>query len=216
VAAPGNTSHQLKSLLGVAGGAPAPWTKEATVDSLRGGASLRDIQQQQLVEPRPEPVQEAVPLKWVAPVPPNSASLRDIMTREHQTQAQLEQLGGVARPAHSWAAKLGGGGIGLPPWTAPAPSQTKPTAVSAELKPQVLVPQTSAVTRTGNIPREVQTESSMPTEMAEYCAGQLQRFNADLTLMEYVYTLESPVDVRAYLAEYLGSTPQVYTTKNSC
>ena len=51
----------------------------------------------------------------------------------------------------------------------------------------------------------------MNSEMAEWCTQQLRRLanNDDLTLVQFCLTLESPVEVREYLAAYLGSTPQV-------
>jgi hypothetical protein len=51
----------------------------------------------------------------------------------------------------------------------------------------------------------------MPAELAEYCTSQLVRFkgDADLALMEFVYSLDSPADIRAYVAQYLGSTPAI-------
>jgi len=53
----------------------------------------------------------------------------------------------------------------------------------------------------------------MNSEMAEWCTQQLRRLanNDDLTLVQFCLTLESPVEVREYLAAYLGSTPQVTT-----
>ena len=47
--------------------------------------------------------------------------------------------------------------------------------------------------------------------MSEWCATQLKKINGseDITLMQFCMSLESPVEIREYLAEYLGSSAQV-------
>ena len=52
---------------------------------------------------------------------------------------------------------------------------------------------------------------NMSVDMAEWCAQQLRKLNNsdDLTLVQFCMSLDSPVEVREYLADYLGSTPQV-------
>ena len=51
----------------------------------------------------------------------------------------------------------------------------------------------------------------MPPNMSEWCTSQLLKMkkDTDLTLIQFCYTLQSPVEIREYFAEYLGSTPQV-------
>lgn len=51
----------------------------------------------------------------------------------------------------------------------------------------------------------------MPAAMSDWCTSQLDKMkkNTDLTLIQFCYTLQSPVEIREYFAEYLGSTPQV-------
>ena len=53
--------------------------------------------------------------------------------------------------------------------------------------------------------------SSMPANTAEWCTAQLTKMkkSTDLTLIQFCYTLQSPVEIREYFAEYLGSTPEV-------
>jgi hypothetical protein len=53
--------------------------------------------------------------------------------------------------------------------------------------------------------------SAMPGDMADWCSVQLKKINNsdDLTLVEFCMSLGSAVEIREYLAAYLGSTPQV-------
>lgn len=53
--------------------------------------------------------------------------------------------------------------------------------------------------------------SRMSGDLSEWCAVQLKKLNNsdDLTLIHFCMTLDSPAEVREYLAAYLGSTPQV-------
>lgn len=52
---------------------------------------------------------------------------------------------------------------------------------------------------------------AMPPDMAAWCSAELKRIgkNDDLTLMSFLYTVESPAETRQYLNHYLGSSPQV-------
>lgn len=51
----------------------------------------------------------------------------------------------------------------------------------------------------------------MSQEMAEWCSSSIKRINGsdDITLLQFCMSLESGVEIREYLAAYLGSTPQV-------
>lgn len=53
--------------------------------------------------------------------------------------------------------------------------------------------------------------SAMPSELAAWCGSELRRIanNDDLTLMSFLYTVESPAETRQYLSQYLGSKPEV-------
>jgi len=50
---------------------------------------------------------------------------------------------------------------------------------------------------------------TMSSDMRKWCEGQVQKLGATMTLIEFCYTLEDPSDIREYLRDYLGSTPQV-------
>lgn len=56
----------------------------------------------------------------------------------------------------------------------------------------------------------------MSKEMSDWCSAQLKKINGsnDLTLMEFCMSLKSPVDIREYFAQYLGSSPQVINANN--
>jgi hypothetical protein len=51
----------------------------------------------------------------------------------------------------------------------------------------------------------------MPAATADWCREQLRKMNQsdDLSLIQVCYSMQSAVDIREYLADYLGSTPQV-------
>jgi len=51
----------------------------------------------------------------------------------------------------------------------------------------------------------------IPMDLMRWCQQELRKMsmNTDATLMEFCYTLESPADIREYMRNYLGSTPQV-------
>jgi len=51
----------------------------------------------------------------------------------------------------------------------------------------------------------------MPVDLMRWCQQELRKMskNADETLMEFCYTLESSADIREYMRNYMGSTPQV-------
>jgi len=51
----------------------------------------------------------------------------------------------------------------------------------------------------------------MTTEMIEWCQAQLRKLTGsdDMTLALFCMSCESSVDIREYMASYLGSTPQV-------
>jgi hypothetical protein len=51
----------------------------------------------------------------------------------------------------------------------------------------------------------------MPPDLAAWCSSELRRIasNDDLTLMSFLYTVESPAETRQYLSQYLGAKPEV-------
>lgn len=55
------------------------------------------------------------------------------------------------------------------------------------------------------------SSDGMPAAVAEWCREQLRKMNQsdDLSLIQVCYSMQSAVDIREYLADYLGSTPQV-------
>lgn len=158
----------------------------------------------------------------------SAASLREIMTQEERVQQAYEQSSGAASraaAASSWAAKLGGSAGGPPlssslapsTWTTPSTSSqaiSRPAATGSASSAGAVVAVNKNVSAS---PAALSYNGPLPPDLAEYCAAQLMihKGDRDLALMEYVYSLESSVEIRAFIAQYLGSTPQVvsnYTT----
>jgi hypothetical protein len=50
---------------------------------------------------------------------------------------------------------------------------------------------------------------TMNEEMRRWCKTQVKKLGADMSLIEFCYTLVDASDIREYLRDYLGSTPQV-------
>jgi len=49
----------------------------------------------------------------------------------------------------------------------------------------------------------------MSPDMRKWCEGQVAKLGANMTLVEFCYALDDASDIREYLRDYLGSTPQV-------
>lgn len=180
-------SFQLKSLLGVKGGDANPSSKPKAAWSA--------------VQPQVEA--------------PNS-SLKDIMKEEISQKRNKEDSQTVVKiPGSSWAAKAMVGTTVVPS-TANSSSDVKKIVVSEKASASDdTKPQNSASVR--NIEIKKGNDKSdfggkvMNKEMADWCSGQLKKINGteDLTLMQFCMSLKSAVEIREYLAEYLGSSPQV-------
>ena len=219
-----STSKQLKSLLGVAGsgsGSGSVWGTSPAPDPM-GKPSLRDIQHQQEVATRAPPVEQPQPMGWGPAQSPSAPSLREIMTQE-QRKRQTMELSGASRPtASTWAAKLGGGNsLSWTPQTisttdftpsirATSQDMARPES-SSKSSSSVANNVSSAQSTSMSKEKEGDHPSTMPQDLAEFCSAQLLRFkgDSDLSLMEYMFTLDSAADIRAYMAQYLGSTPTI-------
>lgn len=137
--------------------------------------------------------------------------------------------------AGSWAAKLGTG----PTFTDPNNSQitedkSSINSISSNSKPKV---QSSSSSTTNEIPvndswnnsgdlklippkgnsnsssknKDDFGGSGMTSEMADWCQSHLKKITGsdDMTLALFCMSCESNVEIREYMASYLGSTPQV-------
>lgn len=164
----------------------------------------------------------------------STGSLKDIMSQEdakrqqEEEEAQAKALP-VAKKGSSWAAKAS---IGVNPTNyAPAPSVSSPLANS--MKPRGAVQEQPQQQQQQPIPAKTRAASrektsgsnganstatgfggkEMSREMAEWCASNLKKINGsdDITLMQFCMSLNSAIEIREYLAEYLGSSPQVVT-----
>jgi hypothetical protein len=162
------------------------------------------------------------------------ASLRDIMQEEIRTQVVSDDSNEYRQPksaSGSWAAKIGGGNSAPPKFT-PSPSSSQPeqsSAIAAKLESQ------SETTDTSSQPSKMKMKGmtdivsgkisprskagndfggkTMSKDLAEWCMSCMRRINGseDITLLQFCMTLDSAVEIREYLAAYLGSTPQVCT-----
>lgn len=191
------SSSQLKSLLGV---------------------NLANFGQQQ---------QQQVPAGgWnTTAVPPKEkkSSLLDIMKEEVQHTGIAPNSTSPRPPvATTWASKAGS--VSNSNWTSS-------TAVvnTAALKPTITldtreIEKKELISPIQEAPKVVSPKptsekkskasfggSAMSGDMADWCSVQLKKINNsdDLTLVEFCMSLGSAVEIREYLAAYLGSTPQV-------
>ena len=213
-------SFQLKNLLGVKAAAnPAPASAAAAGGPAWGGAAA--------------PSQGSG--KSAAA---GAASLRDIMQQENSQRQQEEAEGNVVgivparavaptsnapRKPLSWAAKAGSSGA-FPAAAAPVPGPVRVLPKPAATAPVAVAPVAAAAPKPSAKPATAASNNSskdkekssfggkeMSKDMADWCAGQMRKLNNtdDITLLQFCMSLESAVEVRQYLSEYLGSTPAV-------
>jgi len=50
---------------------------------------------------------------------------------------------------------------------------------------------------------------SMNVQFREWCQAEMNKLGADMALAEFCFTIDSASDIREYMRDYLGSTPQV-------
>lgn len=212
-------SNQLKSLLGVKNPSHANNRPAASAQSFKWAAGS----------------QEAAASEVSAA---SSLSLRDIMEQEVTVKQQTasQDSGAVRSKGLSWAAKAGTTGsagpvnYGSAPVLASAPGPTtarsgpQPASVAAPLPVVAQASESSsAASAKAKVPPpqpQAKQKNSfggkeMSAELAEWCSAQLRRINGsdDITLMQFCMSLNSAVDIREYLSEYLGSSVQVRTYK---
>ena len=155
-------------------------------------------------------------------------SMQEIIAEE-QKKSSSSIAEGVIRPAGgSWANKIGGGTGGLPSMAAvvtPNPTPA-PRVEAVKQTSSVPAPAATRASKTAEVPiaAPVATGADFGTKgmgraMSEWCQQQLKvvapNSGADLTLMEFLYSLQSPVEIREYMGAYLGSSPQIsaFTTE---
>lgn len=187
-----NMSSHLKSLLGV---------KSATGLSAIPTSASNTTKQ----------VGSASPWNTVAPAAVNPpASLRDIMKEEINQQHSIEKVSGSTSSSASWVSKARSNAS--PVVNTVVSSTTVPSGrqlpVSDLSKPSLVgshtpSPSVNAKSEFGG--------KQMSREMADWCATQLKKLGGmeDITLMHFCMTLNSGVEIRETLSQYLGSSPQV-------
>eukprot|EP00981_Chlorochromonas_danica_P012792 scaffold5400_cov159-Ochromonas_danica.AAC.11 len=185
-----NMSSHLKNLLGVKPATAIPTSVSNTTKQV-GSAS---------------------PWNTVAPVAVNPpTSLRDIMKEEINQQHTVEKVSGSASSSASWVSK--------------ARSNVSPgsnTVVSSTTVSSGRQLPVNDLSKTGLVGSHTPSQSSvnaksefggkqMSKEMADWCANQLKKLGGmeDITLMHFCMTLNSGVEIRETLSQYLGSSPQV-------
>ena len=155
-----------------------------------------------------------------APAAASKGSLRDIMQEEETVEGIAPVKGGAAssnapRKPLSWAAKAGSSGFSTAP--APAAAAAPRVAPRPVVSPVVApAPAASSVKKaapSGNKEKSDFGGKEMSKEFADWCGVQLKKLNGsdDITLMEFCMSLNSGVEVREYLSQYLGSSPAVST-----
>lgn len=167
----------------------------------------------------------------------NALSLKAIMEQEVAVKQQAAVDGGQSRIKNqSWAAKASssglqygnsgaGGPVAAGPRTAPAagPAAFVPVPSPSTTEPNIAVSSNKGKAQSQQSQGQAQVQGKqkgttfggkeMSPEMADWCAAQLRRITgnptADITLMQFCMSLNSGVEIREYLAEYLGSSVQV-------
>jgi hypothetical protein len=152
---------------------------------------------------------------WSGATNTSGMTLREIMEQEQLIQASQVEQGARMPQAGSWAAKASTSGLST------SYAQPKPTpAVNLNVKKPEAQDHNKNIWLPASKPAEAlqtmakqtksQEPSNMPREVAEWCEAQLKRINpqADPSLMDICFTFESAGDIREYVSQLLGSTPQ--------
>lgn len=189
-AAPLTMSSQLKSLLGVrpsgngAVNAASPLAPKQWADSGVAAPSLRDIMQQE--------EKQTVP-----------------------ADGPIVSGGSTRKQPLSWAAKASTGVNATNLLPVPSAGQIKEYQTSVPTKaPQKPVAVAAPSKQRGDISVGADFGGKgMSREMSEWCSAQLRKItNADTdnsALMEFCSSLDSASEIREYLSQYLGSSPQL-------
>lgn len=150
---------------------------------------------------------------WQSPTPDQSQSqsLAEIMNEEINQQKKFSdesQPSFKSTIPNSWASKA----ARTTGSTAVSPAQTTLSSkqLTAPIQEKCVPGPKVSINENAMQKAEVETKL-MSKEMTEWCTSQLKKLNGsqDLTLLEFCMTLKSSVEIREYLSDYLGSTPQV-------
>ena len=146
-------------------------------------------------------------------------SLKDIMKEEVVTAP--ESAGSGKQGSNSWAAKLGGPTVSNSKGASKVKAVESQVADSSDKRTKSKAssgvgPTESAASKVGKSEFGGKAGGEfggkgMPPDLEEFCVASMQKIhgNDDITLLQFCMTLKSPVDVREYLAAYLGSKPEV-------
>lgn len=145
------------------------------------------------------------------PVAGTTTSLMDIMNEE--LNKQQKYVSQEKASASSWAAKA-------KPSMEHYNNATLPSNVSAvQMKNATEHSSSPKSSSSASDSRTAFSQSKsdfggkqMSKEMSDWCTAQLKKINGsnDLTLLQFCMALKSPVDIREYFSQYLGSSPQVF------
>lgn len=151
------------------------------------------------------------------PKPQSPISLKEIISQEKQAVVHSSN---TPKTSNSWAAKIGttmSGGSLVSNTTASSVTRNeinKPNTVENQSNNEETFwnfsNQGTDAINNGNS-ASLPSESAMPSEMRDWCIKELRHFkvNADMTLIDVCYSTDSNVEIREYMSEFLGSTPQV-------
>lgn len=195
-----------------------------------------------IVAKPPSPTPVAPPLLPTAPAPvawggaaASKVTRKKSMSEIQQEEARVSAI--LARQNQSlsrnssggWAnvAAAGGGSSGWSSGTvkqsvasglvSAAPQATK-TSKSQQQMNQKQLPQQQANQQRSNAQSKAVDDfgASMTPALESWCKDKMQKLTGsdDLTLISFCMTLNDPVEIRQYLAAYLGSTPEVSNFAN--
>lgn len=149
----------------------------------------------------------------------SASSLKEIMNEElHKKQVvNVEVVPGTKASATSWAAKAKSNSPNVASATNASP-KIEPTPGSMVVSKVSTDKVNSSSTANGSkSDRKVGDKSefggkTMSKDMAEWCSAQLKKLKGTdeaMELLQFCMSLKSSVEIREYLSQYLGSSPQV-------
>lgn len=145
---------------------------------------------------------------WSGSTNTSGMTLREIMEQEQLMQASQSDHA-RAPQAGSWAAKAS---TATPMYIQPKPVASAHVKKTEHDSKNIWLPTSKPVEThaAAKLTKPSHESSNMPKEIAEWCETQLKKINpqADAALMEICFTFESAGDVREYVSQLLGSTPQ--------
>lgn len=95
------------------------------------------------------------------------------------------------------------------PQAARSATKAKPVQAMSQARKPIMQSTPSPDEQQADEDASVNFGKEMSRDMRKWCEGQVSKIGATMTLIEFCYSLEDASDIREYLRDYLGSTPQV-------